>query len=63
MTESEVRAAVQWKTREAGGCRAMAKALKLSPSYVSDVCTGRRAPGPPFLELLGLKRVVRYEQV
>ncbi len=62
MTEAEVRDRVVQMVSANGGCRAMAKHLKVSPSYVSDVCNGRRAPGLPFLKMLGLKRVIRYEK-
>lgn len=37
-----------------------AKKLGVSPSYLSDVLTGRREPGKKMLNALGMKRVVRY---
>lgn len=42
---------------------ALAKNLKLSPSYLSDVLLGRREPGPKLLAALGLRKVVSYERV
>ncbi len=50
MNEANVRACIKIACDGAGGVRAFAKELGVSPSYVSDVCTGRRAPGPPFLK-------------
>ena len=62
LDEAEVRRRVQALVEQAGGTRALAAQLGVSPSYVSDVCNGRRAPGPPFLKALGLRRVVGYER-
>ena len=36
---------------------------QLSPSYVSDVIRGTRAPCDSILKSLGLKKVVMYEAV
>lgn len=33
----------------------------LSPTYLADFMSGRRAPGPLILAALGLRRVVTYE--
>lgn len=33
----------------------------ISPQYLSDFMTGKKAPGPLILAALGLKRVVYYE--
>lgn len=59
-TEDDVRAMLAKLREEAGGTRALATSLGLSPSYVSDVLNGRRGPGPDFLKALGMRRVVRY---
>lgn len=63
LDEVEVRGQLTRLAEETGGVRALAKALGVSPSYVSDVLNGRRAPGPPFLAALGLKKVVVYVSV
>ncbi len=55
MTEADVRALIQ-AARETEGVRPLARRLGVSPSYVSDVCNGRRAPGPPFCKALGITR-------
>ena len=62
LTEAEVREKVRGAMEREGGVRALAKRLEVSPSYVSDVCCGRRAPGPAFLRLLGLRKVVGYDR-
>jgi hypothetical protein len=33
----------------------------ISPQYLSEFMTGRKAPGPLILDALGLRRVVLYE--
>lgn len=60
LTEEAVRERVRQIAGECGGVRALAKRLEISPSYVSDVLNGRRAPGPPFLAALNLRKVVGY---
>jgi hypothetical protein len=60
LNEDGVRKEVCRVAESSGGVRALARRLGVSPSYVSDVCTGRRSPGPPFLKFLRLKKVVRY---
>lgn len=61
-TEEEVRAKIVILRDKLGGVRAMAKELGVSPSYVCDVCLGRRAPGPDFLKAVGMKKevIIRY---
>lgn len=46
---------------EAGGQRAFAEQIKVSPQYVSDVLRKRRDPGDKILKAMGLRRVVTYE--
>lgn len=62
MTEADVRALVV-AARENEGVRGLARRLNVSPSYVSDVCCGRRAPGPPFCKAFGItrRRICVYE--
>jgi transcriptional regulator with XRE-family HTH domain len=38
-----------------------AKALGISPQYLSDIITRRRRPGPSVLRALRIRRVDRYE--
>ena len=38
-----------------------AKWLGVSPSYLSDVYAGKRAPGPKILESLGIIQRTEYE--
>ena len=40
----------------AGSQAALAKTMGVTPSYLSDVLQGRRAPGPAILKYLGLER-------
>lgn len=37
--------------------------MGVSPSYLSDVMTGHREPGPKILTALGLERVIRYRPI
>lgn len=60
LTEADVRVRILSLAAAMGGVRKLAIRLGVSPSYVSDVCNGRRAPGPPFLKELGLKKLVCY---
>jgi hypothetical protein len=44
------------------GTRAKAaKAIGISPQYLSDIILRRRRPGPSVLRALGIRRVDRYE--
>lgn len=45
---------------KAGGQKAWAQTVGVSPSYVNDVLNARREPGQAILDALGLVRVVRY---
>ena len=40
----------------------LAREFGVSPSYLSDVLSGRREPGASILEPLGLRRVVTYKK-
>lgn len=46
--------------QDGGQQKDLAKALGVSPSYLSDVMNGRREPGPMILSRLGLRRQVVY---
>lgn len=60
LNEAAVRTRVKLLADSLGGVRVLARHLGVSASYVSDVLNGRRAPGPPFLAALRLKKVVGY---
>jgi predicted transcriptional regulator len=45
-----------------GNQAAWAKAHTLSPSYISDVLSGRREPGEAVMRALGLERIVTYRK-
>lgn len=60
LTEEDARVRIRQLADQAGGVCALASLLGVSPSYVSDVLSGRRAPGPRFLAVVGLKKVVLY---
>lgn len=47
--------------KKEGSTKAWARRAGLSRQYVSDVRSGKRAPGPGMLLALGLVRVVSYE--
>lgn len=51
------------KDQYGGSQTAFAEDKGLSPTYVSDVIRGRRDPGEKILNILGLKKVIRYERV
>ncbi len=61
-TEAEIRESLHVAANLAGGVRRFAAEIGVSPSYVSDVLNGRRAPGPPFLKRLGMRKVVLYKK-
>jgi hypothetical protein len=65
MTESEVRALIRSAVASAPSLRQLAKQWGVSPAYLSDCCSRRRAPGPKLLKRLGIKRrvAVSYERV
>ncbi len=60
LDEARVRERIQRLANNIGGVRALAAALKLSPSYVSDFLNGRRGPGKTILKALGIKRKLVY---
>lgn len=46
MTETEVRRLIQSAVASAPSLRQLAKQWGVSPAYLSDCCSRRRAPGP-----------------
>jgi transcriptional regulator with XRE-family HTH domain len=39
----------------------LAKAMGVTPAYMSDLINGRRDPGPRILRQLSFRKVVQYE--
>lgn len=60
-TADDVRKLLRHKAKEAGSQIAFALAVDISPQFLSDVINGRREPSGRLLEVLGLRRIVRYE--
>lgn len=58
-----VRLALAFKRDELGSQTAMAKAARVSTSFISDVMKGKRAPTGSLLKLIGYERVVIYRKV
>lgn len=44
-----------------GSLRLFAEAHGISPSYLSDIRAGHRAPGDKLLKAMGVRKVVLYE--
>jgi transcriptional regulator with XRE-family HTH domain len=63
LTEKQVRGLLRAEYRRAGTMRALAERAGVTVAYVHDALKGRRAPGPAFLKLLGLEKVVRYIKI
>lgn len=61
MTEDEVYQALIEAVKKAGGQRAFAIRLKLTPSYINDVVHKRRLMSDRILEAIGVERVVIVE--
>ncbi|GGD87305.1 hypothetical protein GCM10011390_02520 [Aureimonas endophytica] len=61
-TDDDVRSFIRIECRRVGSRAAWCREVGLSPSYVGDVVSGRRAPGETMLTALGLRRVVGYEE-
>jgi predicted transcriptional regulator len=45
-----------------GSQAAVARRLKVSPSYIGDILKGAKSPGPKVLSRLGIKRKLVYVQ-
>jgi DNA-binding transcriptional regulator YdaS (Cro superfamily) len=59
----QVKRILEKGVEDAGGIRAYARLIGVSPPYVSDVLKGNRSPGPKILKALRLsvKRTVTVE--
>lgn len=55
-----VRCTLERMAKQDGSQKALAGALGVSESYLSDVILGRREPGDKLLDAMGLERVVTY---
>lgn len=60
MSADEVRKMIRSRAEDIGTMRALARAWKVSPAYLSDVINGNREPGPRILRALGLRKSVIY---
>jgi AraC-like DNA-binding protein len=60
ITDDEARALLRTAIAEAGTLREWAEQHGISPSYVSEVLTGKQAPGVKLQRALGLIRRVVY---
>lgn len=56
VSASDVATMIQRLADQAGGVRALARKWDVSAAYVSYLTRGNRAPGPPILKRLGLKK-------
>jgi transcriptional regulator with XRE-family HTH domain len=66
LTRFDVLAQLRIRINIAGSLRQYAKALDVSPAYLSDVMRGNRDPGPKVLAALGFRKcvtpaVIHYE--
>lgn len=57
MNESQVVDLIKKEVSRAGSMRALCREWNVTPSYMSDLINGRRAPGPTILGPLKLVRV------
>jgi hypothetical protein len=64
MNESEMQEAIRTAVACAPSMRSLARSWGVSVSYLSDLCKGKRRPGPSILKHFGLKvKVIRvYEE-
>lgn len=64
MDEDDIRAMVRedMVIMKAATQQEWARRNGISPQYLSDFMTGRKAPGPLILDALLLRRVVLYEE-
>ena len=59
MTKADVVRRLKERTHAAGSQAALARELRITPAYLSQVLRGTREPGPKLLQALGLERVIR----
>ena len=65
LTESQLRSAIHSAIETTGSLRQQAKLWGISPSYLSDICNGRRSVSDAVARHLGMRRrvVVAYEPI
>ena len=54
---------LQQMIRAAGSQKNLAKKIKYSNVYISDVCNGKREPSNRFCFAIGFRKVVTYEEI
>jgi transcriptional regulator with XRE-family HTH domain len=62
MTHPELIARLQAAAKKLGSQAELARRLKVSEAYLSDVLNSRKDPGEKILQPLGLERVITYER-
>lgn len=62
LTEHEAMERLKAAIAEAGSQQAFAKKHHLAGAYISDVLRGKRALAPAVLAVIGLERVVLYQE-
>ena len=60
LTNQEILLSLRAKADQLGSQMALAKTIKITPAYLSDILAGKRDPGKTVLKYLGLKRRVIY---
>lgn len=60
MTYEQLKKHMERQRERYGTWLGWAKAIGVSPAYISDVWLGRRDPGAKLLDAMGLERVVEY---
>jgi hypothetical protein len=63
ITETDFLGRLHVRVHMIGSQKAAAAAWGMSESYLSDVLTNRRAPGPAICESMGYERVVMYREI
>lgn len=63
LTHDELLSLLRRKIKEAGQQKLFAELHGISAQYVSDVLHKRREPGEAILAALGLRKVVKFEEV
>lgn len=62
ITRDDLAVRIRAAVKAAGSQRALARQWEISPSYLTDLLRGLREPGPKILEVLGVERVVMYQE-
>ena len=62
MKEKTVVSILRVLVKRHGSLRALAREIRISPAYLSDVLRGNRYPGPKIAKYLSLKRTVTWHR-